>query len=752
MSLEVFIAYSHQDTELCDALGKHLSELKRQGIISSWSDGALLSGAEWEWHIRQHLNTAQIILLLVSADFMASDFSYSAEMARALERHQADEARVIPILLRPADWQGAPFAVLQVLPRDGKPVVMWPTLNGALAHVMQGIRAAINNLARAAQIASSSAVGMQPGTLWNVPYARNPLFMGREELLAHLSVTLQTGQAVALSQPFALSGLGGIGKTQLAVEYAYQHRQDYRAVFWMRADTRENLISDFLAMAEELKLPERGARDVRQTVFAAQVWLQSHHDWLLILDNADDLALAREFIPSMYGGQLLLTTRAQAMGRLDQRMEVDAILEEISVLFLLRRAGLIAPDTSLEHVPLKESEQTYELVQELGGLPLALEQAGAYMQETLCGVEEYLRLYRLRRTMFLNRSGWMIKDYPASVTTTCSLAFASVEQTHPAAADLLRVCAFLHPDAIPERLLRQGVTQMRASGMDDLAFHEAMRTLEDYSLLRRDLSTHTLSIHRLVQAVLIDAMSSESVQAWVERATRLVRAALPEVTFTAWAEWERLLPHALACVAHLQHAQFLFPEAAQLLRLTGWYLGIRGQYAEAEPLLQQALVLFEQHQGREHLDTAHSLVTLGWLYEEQGKNVEAEPLLQRALTIFEQQLGPTHPKTASSLNNLAALYKEQEKYAEAEPLLRRALAINEQQLGPTHSDTATSLNNLAALYEVQGKYAEAKLLYQRALAIYEQQMGREHAETKIVYENYTSFLQRFSPDDEQGAY
>ena len=561
-------------------------------------------------------------------------------------------------------------------------------------------------------------------------------------MLARLAQALHPGQATALTQAHAISGLGGIGKTQLAIEYAYQHRQDYQAVFWVRADTRENLVADFVAMASALRLPEKEARDVQQTVSAVQAWLRTHSGWLLILDNADDLALAGEFLPPSYGGQVLLTTRAQAMGRLAERIEVDTMPPEVGALFLLRRAGLLAPDAQLQQASLQERRQAGELVRELGGLPLALDQAGAYMEETPCGIAEYLGLYRTRRALLLKRRGGLVKDHPASVATTWSLSFAAVEQANPAAADLMRVCAFLHPDVIPEELLRQGLAglepPLQALGTDDLAFHEAVRTLGVYSLLRRDRASQTLSVHRLVQAVLIDTLAQESLQAWVECTTHLLSAACPEigeVTFPHWEAWERLLPHALTWAAHLKQTQFASLEAASLLRLSGWYLAERAQYTEAEPLLQQALALFEQQQGKEHQDTSTALNTLGWLYQAQGRYEEAEPLLQRALAIDEKALGPYHSETASTLGNLAQLYRYQGRYEEAEPLFQRALAIRERALPPDHPNTGITLNNLADLYREQGRYVEAEPLYQRALAISEQALGPEHPDTAAILNN-----------------
>src|SRR6266700_1355231 len=148
MPFSVFISYSHQDKAMLKELEKHLSNLRRQKVIASWYDGDIIAGTEWESQIITHLNTDQIILLLISADFMASDFCYSIDMTQAIARHDADQARVLPIILRPSDWKGAPFAKLTVLPTDGKAVTRWPTHDDAFEDVVKGIREAIDDLTR----------------------------------------------------------------------------------------------------------------------------------------------------------------------------------------------------------------------------------------------------------------------------------------------------------------------------------------------------------------------------------------------------------------------------------------------------------------------------------------------------------------------------------------------------------------------------------------------------------------------------
>lgn len=197
--------------------------------------------------------------------------------------------------------------------------------------------------------------------LWNVPYRRNPMFTGREALLARLATELLSGQA-DLSQPLAISGLGGIGKTQLAIEYAYDHRQNYQAVFWVRADSRESLISDFVAIAGELKLLEKDTHEVRQIILTVQAWLSKNDAWLLILDNVDDLTIVGEFIPPMHRGHVLLTTQAQAMGRLAKRIDLDSMPPEVGTFFILRRSGLIETNATIEQVSTQDREFAFKML------------------------------------------------------------------------------------------------------------------------------------------------------------------------------------------------------------------------------------------------------------------------------------------------------------------------------------------------------------------------------------------------------
>jgi Flp pilus assembly protein TadD len=581
-----------------------------------------------------------------------------------------------------------------------------------------------------------------PAVYWNVR-ERNPFFTGRDEVLGALHTTLQHGRRVALT------GLGGLGKTQTAVEFAHRHRDAYRAVFWASAASPETLISGFVALARLLNLPQQDETDQGLTVEAVRRWLRDHSGWLLILDNANDLAPARDLLPSIGDGSLLLTTRATAIRPVAPAVVLTKMAPEVGARLLLRRAGRLADDAPIDRAEPGDRAAALALSRELDGLPLALDQAGAFIEEMTSSPAEYLDLFRTERDALLRRRGGLGgRDHDhASVTTTFSLAFAQVEHDHPAAADLLRLCAVLDPDAIPEEVLTAGAPhlgeRLGPAAADKLALTTTIGAACRFSLLSRDTAARTLTLHRLVQAVLQDEMDEATRRTWAERAVRAVARAFPSAAeFSNWPTCNQLLPQGLACVTNVEKYELKFPEAGFLLNQVGGYLDERGQYNEAEPLYRGALAIREQALGPEHPDTATSLNNLAALLNTQGKLSEAEPLFRRALAIREQALGPEHPHTATSLNNLAALLDTQGKLSEAEPLYRRALAITEQALGPEHPDTARSLNNLAFLYQAEGKLSEAEPLYRHALAILESVLGPEHPTTVTVRGNLAALHQQ----------
>ena len=583
---------------------------------------------------------------------------------------------------------------------------------------------------------SSLTLSQAHQTIWNIPYRRNPFFTGREEILTYLYNILINSKAAVLTQAQAITGLGGVGKTQIAVEYAYRYCNHYDAMLWVTASSYDTFMADFVMLATLLPLPEQNERDPEIVVAAVKRWLTTHTNWLLILDNVDDLKLVTKFLPMHSEGNVLLTTRLQALGAIAKSIEVEKMGMEEGILFLLRRAKVLEAGMPLAHVTREEQSQAADIVTALDGLPLALDQAGAYIEETRCGFQGYFSLYRTRRKELLQRRGTLPTDHPESVAATWSLSFQQVGQISPAATDLLYLFAFLHPEAIPEELLTAGAAELGPIlgpiAPDPLKIDGTIETLLSYSLIQRNPDAHLLSIHRLVQAVLKDALDINLQRTWAERSIRATNRAFPDVDFTTWDQCRRCLPHAQTSATYLEEYGLAFPEVVRLLNQAATYLTVHAQYAQAEALLQKALAICKQILEPVHPDTALTLNELARLYRAQGEYAKAESLYLQALDIQESLLGPDHPDVAQTLNNLARLYRAQGAYAQAEPRYQRALAIRQRVFGPDHHLVAESLYSIAKLSYSQGKYAQAAKLCQQALQIQEQRLGLDHPDVAFT--------------------
>jgi tetratricopeptide (TPR) repeat protein/transcriptional regulator with XRE-family HTH domain len=572
--------------------------------------------------------------------------------------------------------------------------------------------------------------GAEQGSMWNIPYRRNPFFTGREEILVNLYEALSSSKRAALTQAKAISGLGGIGKTQIAVEYAYRYRDCYHAVLWVTASSRDTLITEFVMLAVLLDLPERYEQDQEIVVTAVKRWLVVNKNWLLILDNVEDLQAVVDFLPVDGEGNILFTTRLQALGSIGEGIEVEKMPVEEGALFLLRRTKFLAPGAAPGQAPKHVRDHAADIVNTLDALPLALDQAGAYIEETKCSFPAYLYLYRTRRRELLLRRGTIPVDHPEPVAATWSLSFQQIEKDNPAAADLLRLLAFLNPETIPEEMITEGASELGPVlglvATDLLQYDAAIEKLLKYSLIRRNSEARFLSVHRLVQAVLKDGMDMKQQRLWAERAIRAINRAYPDVEVATWTQCQRCLPNVETTMLHLQEYGLSFPEAARLLNEAAAYLTAHAEYGQAEALLQKALSIRQHLLEPLHPDTALTLNDLGMLYLTQGKYQQSEPLLQKALTIRTQVLGSEHPDTATGLKNLALLRYAQGKYFQAEQLYQQALQIRMSLFGPDHPSVAECLGNLAEVYTELGKYKRAESLYFQALDIQMQTLGPDH--------------------------
>ena len=569
-------------------------------------------------------------------------------------------------------------------------------------------------------LAASSAPATGP--LFLAP-RRNPFFTGREKLLNQIHQTLATGE------PAALSGLGGVGKTQIAAEYAHRYRDAYTHVLWVRAETLDEFVSGLTALAQDLGLSLSQEADQAVVVQTVKTWFRSHRGWLLVLDNTDHLELVRDWLPLTEQGHILLTTRLSETRPLAIWIGVLTMPPQEGALFLLRRSGQLPNNGAWTQAASADQSLALTLCQTLDGLPLALDQAGAYILETPSSLAEYSQLYQAAAPKLLAQRGQNAFDHP-SVTVTFSLAIQVASQRFPAVADFLNLCAFLAADGIPEELFQDNATAfappLQASLADGLEFVELLKAAGRFSLITRTVDDHTFAVHRLVQEVIREGLDSATQDSLIRQVLEAMNQAFPDVEFANWPLCDRLLPHALMVAQWRQNHTLETESASRLLNQIAFYLVARGRYGEAEPLYLDALAMRKRLLGNEHPDVAQSLNNLANLYYNQGRYGEAEPLYLDALAMSKRLLGNEHPEVARSLNNLALLYDNQGRYGEAEPLYLDALAMSKRLLGNEHPNVVQSLNNLALLYDNQGRYGEAEPLYQDALAMSKRLLGNEH--------------------------
>jgi transcriptional regulator with XRE-family HTH domain/tetratricopeptide (TPR) repeat protein len=573
----------------------------------------------------------------------------------------------------------------------------------------------------AAERYGNAAESREPGGVWHVPLRRNPFFTGREALLEDLHAALRPTDPAPQVQ--ALTGLAGIGKTQTALEYACRYASAYQAVLWVSADTLAIATAGFAELASLLALPVRSGADVGHTVAAVREWLRQHPDWLLILDNLDDPRLLDE-IALVGRGSVLITTRAHAIGAIGGCVEVPPLGDAEGAAFLLRRSKITSADARAS--PSDQAE-ALAIVTRLGGLPLALDQAGGYLEETGCGLEAYLERFHSQERMLLARRGRLARDHSDSVYTTFSLAYTRIARLNAAAGDLLGLCAFLHPDLIPEEVLASAVTDL-------VQLDEALADLATLSLVRRDPHSHAITIHRLIQDVVRSTLSSDDQRHWSEFAIRAVAQALPGSEPFYLSRFLRFVPQAGNAVELVTKWEIRTAEAARLLDRVGAHDQLSGNYAASLQHLTGALRLRKELSGRDHLDTAETLLHLAELALVMGRFRRAETLARAALQRREAQLESTDLLVAQALGFLGRVCTERGAYDEADRLLVRALEIQVRRLGQAHPQVAETLSLLAEVGFMHGRYPDTERLLRQALEINEADLGEEHLVTGLTRE------------------
>ena len=536
--------------------------------------------------------------------------------------------------------------------------------------------------------------------------------MGRANELARLDAVMAGPGGVVVQ---AVHGLGGIGKSTLAARWAAAHASDYALTWWVTAATPADIDAGLAGLAVALHPALTGVLPLEALREGAVQWLAAHSGWLLILDNVTDPADVAPLLARASAGRYLITSR-----RASGWHATGAALVRLDVLDPAEALALLA--AILPGRP-QEPDGAAELCAELGFLPLAIEQAGAYLAQAGATPREYLDLLA-RYPAAMYQAAPEGGDAARTIARIWHVTFDRLA-SDPLTGQVLRILAWYAPDAIPRTLL-DGLA-------DPPAVLRAVGRLAAYNMLTIDIGT--LAMHRLVQAVTRTPSPGDphrdpqAIDAARHQATRQLAAALPSWEDPAdWATWRMLLPHIDALASHAPPDTDT-DTTARLLNQAGLFLKGQGQPGRAAGYHQRALADRLRVLGADHPDTLNSRNNLATAYDDAGDLGRAIPLYEQTLADSVRVLGADHPQTLNSRNNLGYAYRAAGDLGRAIPLYEQTLADSVRVLGADHPQTLTSRNNLAYAYRAAGDLGRAIPLYEQTLADRLRVLGADHPQT-----------------------
>ena len=727
---DIFVSYTKSDRDWAMWIATELKALGHAPHVHEWEIGA--GGDIYAW-METRIDQAHHMLCVVSEEYLKAPYSTLERRAGLWHAAKEQPGFVLLVVVKPCRVPRLSANIsrcdLVGKPRD----IASKQFREFIAQ--RGPPETISDPFRNVYAAT------------NIPIRVPTHFMGRDEALAAIEKRLgrYEGRVVVT----ALHGLRGVGKTVLAAAYAERHRADYRATWWIRAESGPAIRADLAGLGVRLGWV---APDEKEEPAITAVTERLRHEGegiLLIYDNALNGDAIRPYLPRGGAAKVIVTSNAPNWRGIAEPVEIQLWPKEIGADFLIARTGRIAERRAAE-----------DLSEALAGLPLAQEQAAAYCERLAISLAEYRRRFDAAPARLLDTE----KDAPAeyhdrlTVAKTFALAIDEAAKLHPAAEPLLVHAALLAPEPIPLFLFAEGrerFDESLASALADDGIDEAVAALRAFALVDREtirderdpaVRTEMIRLHRLVRQVAAQRCDVMARHAALPALIQAMAAVYPDGILNdpaAWPRARRLDAIAIALVG----TDAPIPESSQLSagdlmdRLGSYRQGALGAYAAARPLFERALAIREKALGPDHPDAAATLNNFAVLLREQGDLAAARPLYERALAIREKALGPDHFDTATSLANLAVLLEAQGDLAAPQPLHERALAIREKALGPDHRDTAVSLNNLAHLLHAQGNLAAERPLYERALAILEKALGPDHPDTGRSLGNLAGLLQ-----------
>jgi CO dehydrogenase nickel-insertion accessory protein CooC1 len=559
-----------------------------------------------------------------------------------------------------------------------------------------------------------------PGAIpptWNVP-ARNADFTGRGATLELLRDKLAGGgRAVVVAQ--ALYGLGGVGKTQLALEYAHRFMADYDLVWWVPSERAEETSAALADLARKMGL--KVSDNVAEAAEAALEELRrdTTPHWLLIFDNADDPKQLEPYLPTG-SGHVLITSRNQAWSHSAEPLEVDVFTRDESVGHLLR------------HVPELDVADAKQVADALGHLPLAVEQASAWLEQTGMPARVYVEqlMTQSTRILALNQPS----DYPMPVVATWNLSFDRLKQRSPAAVRLLQLCAFFSPGPISMDLLysdemNESLLPFDETLSEKLMLGRVIRDISRFALVKVDQGSNSLQIHRLVQAVIRSQMTDEEQVEARHEVHKILTGARPRQGETDdpanWSTYDIIWPHLGPSIAE----ECDDPRTRQLLIDWVRYQWKHGEFEAGLALARRLEVLWAHRLGPDHQQTLHLQFHIANVLRSQGRFGEARDLDTYVLERQRAVLGPDHPHSLMTANGLGADLRALGDFQESLASDRETYESFKEQFGEDYPRTLIAAHNLGCSLRLVGDCFTARRLDEETLDRQRQVLGREHPST-----------------------
>ncbi|MEU3238269.1 FxSxx-COOH system tetratricopeptide repeat protein [Streptomyces anthocyanicus] len=721
---QFFISYAGTDRAWAEWVGWHLEQAGHRVILDVWD---WRTGDNLVQRMDEALERADAVIALFSTSYFEDERWTTEEWTAAV----AHRDRLIPLALEPLTTSDLPRVLAAKLRKNLHGLDESAALTALREAVNSGSRpsapppfpgtvpaAGALSTAGALQAAAPvPAAGRNrprlPGSaeqprVWSVR-RRNPDFAGRETEIARLRESLmQESKAV----PQALHGMGGVGKTQLALEYAHRFADQYDVVWWIDAEQPDEIPVHYTELAHRLGLakPDAGAEANARALLSH---LDTLDRWLLILDNAEDPAQVEPWL-AQGPGHTLITSRNPNWAGTARATPLNVFTRTDSLTYLQGRVGGM------------DDEQADTLAADLGDLPLALAQAAGVIANGGVSLSLYHQLLATNTTRILERGG--APGYPAPVAATVTIAVDRLTDEHPDAIALLRLVALLGPEPIRNAWLesvRPRLTTIPGDSDDPMWLHEALSPLSRYGLARTE--PESFQIHRLTQAVLRDQSLPDQSAAIRRDATALLSAANPGDPQSPgnWPGWAALTPHLTA--QHLAPTEQ--PELRPTLLDAAHYLIRSGQTRTARDLTATAHAAWATDLGEDHPDTLTSAQFLGHATADLGEHAEARRIIEDTLTRRRRTLGDDHPHTLQSANDLANVLDNLGEHTESHRIIEDTLTRRRRTLGDDHPHTLQSAHNLAASLHHLGEHTESRRILEDTLTRQRRTLGDDHLDT-----------------------